>query len=138
MKNKKFNAIFGVLISLVLLSFIPNISAFAGGTGSAGDPYQVATWAQLDSVRGIAIPSYYILTVNLSSASPGYAGIGDSWTPIGNSYLDPFVGNFNGSGNTISNLIVNAGIDAGLFKFSGADIENLGLLNVNVTGTGIT
>ena len=59
---------------------------------------------------------------------------GESWNPIGQ-YFEAI---FNGNGYTISNLMINrSNTDVGLFYSLGsrAEIVNLGLLNVNTTGT---
>ena len=62
---------------------------------------------------------------------------GAGWQPIGNS-SNAFTGKFEGNGFTIFNLNINrSGIDyVGLFGFVGqeAEIANIGLLNVNITG----
>ena len=49
----------------------------------------------------------------------------------------PFTGTFNGNSYTISNLYIDipSTNDVGLFGYtSGATIENVGLINVNITG----
>ena len=59
---------------------------------------------------------------------------GEGWQPIGNSFWAVFDGN----GYTISNLMIDSSsADVGLFDTLGssAEITNLGLLNVNTTGT---
>ncbi len=61
---------------------------------------------------------------------------GQGWPPIGDE-TQPFTAIFNGNGYTISNLYVNdiTALPAGLFsKVAGATIDNIGLLNVNVSG----
>ena len=64
----------------------------------------------------------------------------EGWQPIGSS-SDTFEAMFNGNGYTISNLMINRGGSdgngVGLFGYTGTDaqITNLGLLNVNTTGT---
>ncbi len=61
---------------------------------------------------------------------------GQGWPPIGNE-TQPFTAVFNGNGYMISNLYINdiTALPAGLFsKIAGATIDNVGLLNVNVSG----
>ena len=64
--------------------------------------------------------------------------IGEGWQPIGDS-SNPFTGQFEGNGFTISNLTINRGRTngVGLFGYtgSGAEIANVGLLSVDITGT---
>ena len=104
------------------------------GSGTVNDPYHIDNWSQLNHVRD-DLTKNYILTANLSASSYNYAGLGDSFQPIG-SEAAPFTGNFNGNGHTISDLIVNLpSINyVGLFGYSYGNISNLGLLNINVTG----
>ena len=63
---------------------------------------------------------------------------GAGWHPIGDSSSNAFTGKFEGNGFTISNLTVdrNGTSLIGLFGYagSGAEIANLGLLNVRITG----
>ncbi len=62
---------------------------------------------------------------------------GISWWPIG-TFNKPFSGVFKGNGYTISNLTIKAGStnEVGLFGAIGAGgrVENVGLMNVNITG----
>ena len=59
------------------------------------------------------------------------------WQPIG-SFIDQFITAFEGNNHTISNLMINrTDVDyVGLFGYvgSGAEIANIGLLNVNIVG----
>ena len=62
---------------------------------------------------------------------------GEGWQPIGG-FSDTFSARFEGNGHTISNLMISrSNVNrVGLFSYtqSGAEIANLGLLNVNITG----
>jgi len=116
---------------------------FAGGTGTLANPYQIATWGQLNNTH-LYLNANYSLIRNLSSSDEDYAGIGDDWTPIGTSYpyscqyLCEFKGNFEGNGNTISDLIINnPGIlyYVGLFGSVYGNISDIGLINVNIHGS---
>jgi hypothetical protein len=110
--------------------------SFVDGDGTSGNPYQIENWAQLSKIR-YDLTAYYVLNSNLSSSVSGYEGIGDDWTPLGNS-LNNFTGNFNGNGNTISDLIINLPeiTGVGLFGYSSGSIYDVGLLNVNISGFG--
>ena len=63
--------------------------------------------------------------------------MGEGWQPIGDS-SNPFTAQFEGNGYTISNLTINRGRTngVGLFGYtgSGAEIANVGLLNVDIMG----
>ena len=122
---------------------------FAGGAGTAEDPWQVATAEQLDSIRN-DLTAHYILTEDIDLS--GY----ENWIPIGafQSLSDApeatevphpdfaFTGTFDGGGHTISNLTVSceAPMGAGLFGCaSGTDrgaafIGHFTLKDVNVSG----
>ncbi len=114
----------------IVLYAMWNSAYFGGGDGSVSNPYQINNWSQLNSVR-ILPTKNFILTANLSSATPGYSGIGSAWTPIAS-----FSGNFDGNGRTISDLTINLPTTSsvGFVSSLGGTISNLGLVNVNITG----
>ena len=87
-------------------------AAFAGGTGTAEDPYQIANGAELAYLASSVNSGetyedkYFVLTANINLN-------GLPWTPIANSFSDAlfggtdyriFAGNFDGKGYTISNV----------------------------------
>jgi uncharacterized repeat protein (TIGR02543 family) len=125
-----------------------NFAPFAGGTGTAEDPYQITDWYQLDNVRNY-VDSCFVLLSNLDSKSAGYAELvsptangGNGWQPIGN-FNDIFSGTFDGQGYEIRDLFINRPDESlvGLFGHVGQGvnltpgvIENLGLTNCTVTG----
>ena len=124
-------------------------STFAGGDGSAEDPWQIATAEQMDLIRNDLSGHYELIEdIDLS----GF----ENWEPIGafQSLSDApedaevphpdyaFTGTFDGNGHTISNLTAASEnpMGAGLFGCaSGTDegaafIRNFVLENVNVSG----
>ena len=77
----------------------------------------------------------YSLANNIDATQTLNWNAGGGFAPIGIS--SPFTGTFNGNSYTISNLFINLPTtdNVGLFGYtSGATIENVGLLNANVTG----
>ena len=122
---------------------------FAGGSGTAEDPWQIATAEQLDRVRD-DLKAHYILTEDIDLS--GY----ENWIPIGafQSLSDApedsevphpdfaFTGTFDGAGHTIANLTVSceAPMGAGLFgcasgtESGAASIGHFTLKDVNVSG----
>ena len=122
---------------------------FAGGSGIADDPWQIATAEQLDLVRN-DLTAHYILIDDIDLS--GY----ENWMPIGS--FQPlsdapedaeiphpdyaFTGTFDGAGHTISNLTVSgeAPMGAGLFgcasgtESGAAFIGHFTLKDVNVSG----
>ena len=67
------------LVTLLVLSMLSSVSAemtFEGGSGTAEDPWQIATAEQLDRVRD-DLTAHYILTADIDLS--GY----ENWDPIG-------------------------------------------------------
>ena len=118
--------------------------------------FEIATIEDLNRVQS-NLAGHYVLTANLGFTEPssyasgsvnaayGPAG-GDpatatnaGWTPIGDN-TNTFTGTFDGRGFTISNLYINNATTnyAGLFGSvgTGGVVQDLGLLNIHVTGTG--
>ena len=123
-------------------------AAFAGGTGTAEDPYQIANGAQLAYLASSVNSGEtyeqknFVLTANIDLN-------GLPWTPIANSFSDAllggsdyriFAGNFDGNGYTISNVSIGseaAPLEADVFGLFGATegkISNLNLDTVSIHG----
>ena len=123
-------------------------AAFAGGTGTAEDPYQIANGAQLAYLSSSVNSGEtyeqknFVLTANIDLN-------GLPWTPIANSFSDAllggsdyriFAGNFDGNGYTISNVSIGseaAPLEADVFGLFGATegkISNLNLDTVSIHG----
>ena len=122
---------------------------FAGGSGSAEDPWKIATAEQMDRIRD-DLTGHYILIGDIDLS--GY----ENWMPIGT--FQPrsdapedaevphpdyaFTGTFDGAGHTISNLTISceAPMGAGLFgcasgtESNAASIGHFTLKDVNVSG----
>ena len=123
-------------------------AAFAGGTGTAEDPYQIANGAQLAYLASSVNSGEtyeeknFVLTVNIDLN-------GLPWTPIANSFSDAllggsdyrvFAGNFDGNGYTISNVSIGSETTPfesdvfGLFGATEGKISNLNLDTVSICG----
>lgn len=123
-------------------------SAFAGGTGTAENPYQIATGAQL---------AYLASSVNNGETYAGKNFVLTAdidlnkrpWTPIANAFSDAlfggsdyriFAGNLDGQGYTVSNVAIgstNAPLESdvfGLFGVTEGKISNLHLNTVSIHG----
>ncbi|WP_350356257.1 InlB B-repeat-containing protein [Cohnella hashimotonis] len=114
----------------------PAASVYSG-TGTANDPFQIATPLQLDKLRNYFLESglYFKLTADLD-LSDYQSGAG--WEPIGGENT-PFRGNLDGNGHKITNLFMDrsAGF-TGLFGFinnENASVTNLKLVDVNIKGS---
>ena len=124
-------------------------TAFAGGTGTGSDPYQIADGAQLAYLasevnKGQTYEnSYFVLTADIDLAN-------HDWTPIGNSFSDAlfggtdyslFAGNLDGKGHTIFNISIGTESTPlesdvfGLFGATGGKISNLNLDGITIYGT---
>jgi len=118
---------------------------FAGGDGTPGNPYQVASAEHLNNVRN-HLDKYFIQTDDIDLKSylnvdaEDYNG-GAGWIPIGERFYEGipkkpnFTGNYNGGGFTISNLMINSPSSyVGLFGESTGTISNLSLTGADVKG----
>jgi len=123
-----------------------NFASFAGGSGTEGEPYQIADWYQLDGVRNY-LDSYFVLVNDLDSSTAGYtelasptANDGKGWQPIGTyGHIDdnPFTGTFDGQEYEIRDLFIHRPDEesVGLFGWvMPGVIKDIGMVNVTVTG----
>jgi len=123
---------------------------YAGGSGTANDPYQIATAADLIALGETPkdYDKHFILTadIDLDPNLPGgrvfdRAVIGAVWIARsrgGRTGGTPFTGIFDGNGHTISHLTIKGWDNLGLFGVleSGGEIFNLDLEAVDVNGMG--
>lgn len=158
MKKRIVSAVMALILCLTLLPTAALASdgawdgsiatAFAGGTGTESDPYQIANGAELAYLASSVnsgetyTGKNFVLTANIDLN-------GLPWTPIGNSFSDAllegsnyriFAGNFDGNGYTISNVSIGsetAPLEAdvfGLFGATAGKISNLNLDTVSIHG----
>ncbi len=126
------------LDSGVLTSFADVIvvnAVFESGTGDSGNPYVIINGDQLDAVRYHLSAAFELGSVINLDVGP--YNTGEGWEPIGTSD-DRFIGTLDGRGYTIMNLFINRSNTyyVGLFGYVGigAEIYDLGLTDINVTG----
>jgi 5-hydroxyisourate hydrolase-like protein (transthyretin family) len=125
-------------------STLHQASLYAGGDGTAGDPYEIANWYHLDNVRENR-GGNFTLVDDLDETTAGYASVanttanGDAgFLPIGTQGT-PFTGIFDGANHTIRGLEIERGSEnyVGLFGYlDGAEsaITNVVLEDASVTG----
>jgi len=114
----------------------------AGGSGTAGSPYLLT---DIYGVQGIGSSAAYLAgsykminDIDASTTAAWNGGLG--FNPIGSNGFPAagYTGTFDGNNYAISNLFINRGATAtgvGMFGYtSGATIQNVDLLNANVTG----
>lgn len=105
---------------------------FAGGDGTAGNPFQIATSEQLVALSSNGSgywDNHFVLLNDIDMT-------GQYMKPIGSRFHE-FCGSFNGNGFTINNLVINRPTESyvGLFGHTyRAEISNLGMENVDITG----
>lgn len=131
--------IFFLVMSLLQPAFTVQVSAangFAGGNGSAGNPYEIENADQLNQIRD-HLSSHFVLTNDIDLEGFG------NWEPI-----NSFTGTLDGQNYTIFNLSIDdtengysgtgdSSEGTGFFggvESSSALIENLRLRNVDVRG----
>ena len=112
-------------------------AAFAGGTGTESDPYQIADGSQLallaQDVNSDSASLYKDAYIKLTSD----IDLGNTaWTPIGGATVS-FNGNFDGGGHTVSIANVSADTLAGLFGSNSGTITKLSVKGT-VSGKGGT
>lgn len=119
------SATFFVAFALLFLVSLSVATAFAGGDGTAGNPYQIATAEQLANISS-NMSAYYNLTSGFTT-SLTY----DPWVPIG-SLANPFTGTLYGNGNPIILSANQTGADnIGLFEA----IENATIISLVFVGS---
>ena len=106
--------------------------AYSGGRGTAGDPYKIATKADLLALRDNTgdYDKCFILTADIDLGGRVFT------TAI----IASFAGTFDGNGHKITGFTINGGSNSylGLFGVinSGGSIKKLGLENFTVSGSG--
>jgi len=120
-----------ILFSFLLITNIAS-AQFSGGTGSSGDPYQLASVADLQAMDNYGTSwRYYKLTADIDMNGQSFVAIRTNGTQAFQGYID-------GDGHVISNLTVPShGADkVGFVRKLQGTIENLGFTNITVSGSG--
>ncbi len=131
--------------------FTPNIDGEDYGAGTEDDPYIICNAMQLQAMGSSDshLGAHYILGKDIDASSitaeytcpAGTTGTCTGFQPIGRDRRNRFTGTLDGKGFIISNLTININLTsgesyAGLFgNASGANIRNIGLLNINVSSS---
>lgn len=124
-----------LLILVMSLSVFTKAAIYDGGTGTAGDPYQIRTSEQLNSIglNTIDWSKHFKLMADINMS----AYTATQYNVIGN-LSTPFTGTFDGQGHVISNLtyVSTSSVNCiGTFGYiRNATIQNLGIENINLSG----
>jgi len=146
-----FKAVMLTVVFLLMPATIlaQTATAPATGDGSAGNPYQIASLENLYwiSAPDAVVPSptratrwaaHYKQTADIDASSTAGWGNG-GWTPIGVDALNYFSGSYDGDGHLISGLYIDRSSALqgmfGIVQGANAHISNLGLRNVDITGS---
>ena len=126
-----------------------NTTDFAGGEGTAENPYLIETKEHLNNVRN-HLDAHYKMIADIVFTNADFAEGGDfyndgqGWIPIGVDSNKNFTGIFDGNGHTIKGLYVNIDnidavyyIYASLFGNNQGTIANLGMLDSSITVSSI-
>lgn len=136
---KNITQLLFLLILLTANTVFAQTATPPSGTGTIGDPYQIATlnnlyWVTQNSVHW---NKYFIQTTNIDASTTNTWNAGAGFNQIGNSSTR-FTGSYDGQGHTISNLYISrAGTNyIGLFGWVNppAVIKQLGVLNASIVG----
>ncbi len=107
------------------------------GSGNINAPHIISTEAELRQIAAdinagtgtYKADDYYELKNDIIL-------LDGNWTPIGDNNTTRFKGNFNGNGYVIKGMTITQYGDKGLFGYTeGAVIENLGVIDINISGT---
>ena len=125
--------------------FFCEAGTYSGGSGTQGDPYEIAKAADLIELGGTTgdYSCYFELTANIDMSGHSFSAAVIAPDTVEGDGFDGtvFSGNFNGKGKTISNLTITAsGYYGGLFGLtnSSAKISNLGILSSTVSSGNMT
>jgi len=114
----------------------------SAGDGTSGNPWQIATldnlyWITQHSEYWSGTNSNFIQTADIDASSTSGWNAGAGFPPIAHALT--FSGKYDGGGHTITGLYISqsSGSQVGMFASTnnGATIENIGLIDVNITGS---
>ena len=153
--------ILGIALAICMMIFCVPMGVFAaeapsfsGGTGTQGDPWLIASQADLTAL------AEFLNSGNAATFDTENAGVGNchgyyfkqtadidltgvTWEPIGYSGKYYFAGNYDGGGHSITNAVSTGKVDpdgyatAGIFGWAAfGSVENLHVKNANFVATG--
>jgi len=131
-----------VILTIIITAFALSAShaQFAGGSGTADDPYQVQTVEQLQEIQN-HLDKHFIQIADIDASDTRNWNEGEGFSSIAGNSNDGssagFTGSYNGDGHTISGLYINRpdSDTQGLFGWiDGGTVENLGIIDADVTG----
>ncbi|MDE6521978.1 MAG: T9SS type A sorting domain-containing protein [Muribaculaceae bacterium] len=101
-------------------SYTLPFTKFAGGNGTAEDPYLIATAGDLQQIKS-APSSYFKIISDIDCSGVSF------------SQIENFSGVLDGDGHVVSNLLLSSSSQASMFKFcDGATIKNINFYNTKM------
>lgn len=142
--RKMMTTAIAILFLLMSVTIMPvNVSAageyssyFAGGTGTAEDPYQISDVDELQNMN-LDLDADYILVNDIDASATSGWNNGAGFESIGPTYGNWFTGTFDGDGYKITAFYINRPSTdyVGLFGATdGSEIKNVCLENIVVSG----
>jgi hypothetical protein len=138
---------FSILLAMSAIATVAS-GKYSGGSGTAEDPYRIGTAADLITLAsGVRDYDKHFIMIADVNVAPGQADgkifynavIAPCYHTESSPYVggSPFVGVFDGKGHAISGLTIKGTWYAGLFGqlALGATVQNLRVVDANVTGT---
>ena len=112
------------------------------GSGTSADPYLIAILDNLQWIieNAASWDKDFLQTANIDASSTSTWDDGAGFTPIGNA-ATAFTGSYDGNGFYILSLFINrSSSNIGMFgkTGAGAEIKNVGIQNINITGESFT
>ena len=134
----KITIILLIMLLSISISLVAQTSDPPSGSGTSGDPYQIASlnnlyWVTQNSGEW---NKYYIQTADIEASSTVNWDSGSGFSPIGNGST-AFTGSYNGQGYVIDSLFIHRPSTdyIGLFGFTyHSEIDSVCLTNVDITG----
>jgi len=129
-----------LLLSLIILTsrsiVLAQITSYSGGNGTSGNPYQITTLADLQTLSSTTADwvagKYFVQTTNIDASA---SNSGSGFSPIGNA-TNKFSGSYDGQNFSITALFINRSVtnNIGLFGYT----NSATLKNIKLTGSSIT
>jgi hypothetical protein len=122
------------------LDAVAQLRKYSGGSGTADDPYQITTAADIIALGETPedYDKHFILVDDIDLDPNLPDGKVLDMAVIAPGWETPYNGVFDGNGHAISNLTIKGTDYLGLFGILGseAEVRDLGVVNVNITGSG--
>ena len=140
LRNTSFTLAAALFFILVVTSRSFSQTATApSGSGTSVDPYQIGSLENLYWItqNSTSWNKHFIQTADIDASSDTSWNSNQGFSPIGTTGTK-FTGVYNGQGHTVIGIFISTGSANYMGMFAYADypdtIENLGLINVNITG----